>query len=406
GWYILHGIVPGAHRRGASPLRFALGARLATVLLSLGFGLQRALIDGESLAADRFLLATLATMGVALIAADGISSRERLDDLGKRMTYGAAFVALVAFFQFIVNVDLTRAMELPGLDFNAAQYAIQTRGDFNRVAGTASHAIEFAVVIGMMLPIAAHYAIHARTRNEAQFRWAILALIATGVPFSVSRAGIVAFGIAMITLAMVWDGRRKLNALVAMFLGVCVMFATVPGLFGTIKNLFLFAGQDTSISARTEDYSVVGAMIAERPWFGRGAGTWIVEGSTQAGLSGTQQYFTLDNEILGTTVQTGYVGLTAVLILYITGFALARDARHRAQDYETKHLAQALAAITTVSLATTVTFDSFGFPMHSGLVYLGFGVSAALWRLERDKQRARDIGPVAVPDTREPAGLS
>ncbi len=391
GWWVLHGVVPGGHPRGAAPLRFVLMVRLGTILLSIAFGLERVLADGERLAVDRFLLATIAAMGVSLVAADGIRDRESLDRILRRTTYVGAFVAFVAFFQFMFSFDLTTHMKLPGLDFNADQYAIQTRGAFNRVGGTANHAIEFVVVIGMLLPLATHFVLFAPTKASFQKAAVILAIIASGIPFSVSRAGIVAFVMGMGTLSLVWNLRLRINAAVVTFLGMSVVYVSVPGLSGTIKNLFVFAGKDTSISARTDDYPIVYEMISERPWFGRGAGTWLVD-----------VYFTLDNQILATLAQVGYIGLVAVLLVYGAAFAMARDTRYhaeKAQDRETRHLAQALAAMVIVSLATTVTFDSFGFPMHTGFVYLVYGFAAALWRIERNKRLGRD------GETWEPSGF-
>ncbi len=379
GWWFLYGLLPGAHRRGASPLRFVLFVRLVIIMASLVWGLQRDLAPGEALGGDRYLLGTLSIMGIALVASDGILTRARLDDLLKRVTYAGGFIASVAFLQFNLSFDLTRFLQLPGLSFNNDQYAIQSRFVFNRVAGTANHAIEFAVVTGMMLPLAIHYAMHATSREEKQWRWILVGLIATGVPFSVSRAGVLAFAVGMLTLAMVWEQRTRINALWVSALGVCVLFAAVPGIIGTIRGLFTRGaqGKDTSITARTDDYEIVFALVQERPWLGRGAGTWLVD-----------IYFTLDNEILGTLVQTGYLGLIATVAMWVIGYALPRDVRHRSNDPLTKHLAQAIAAVVMVSAVTTVTFDSFAFPIHTGFLAVVLGAGSCLWRLERERRGA------------------
>ncbi|MDH4169630.1 MAG: O-antigen ligase family protein [Acidimicrobiia bacterium] len=392
-WWILYGLVPGGFPRKASPLAIALWVRLAVILLSFVFGMNRDLLPGEALAADRFLIATLAFMGVALVAADGIRTRDQLDRLLQRMTYAGGFVALVALFQFNFNWDATRLFEIPGLDYNTDQYGIQQRWAFRRVAGTANHAIEFAVITGMMLPLAIHYAFHAEKGRVQQRKWMLVGLIATGVPFSVSRAGVLAVTVALATLAMAWPTRQRVNGIIVSLLGACAIFVAVPGIVGTMIDLFQRSGKDTSIKARTDDYPIVYEYIRERPWFGRGPGTWIVD-----------QYFTLDNEILGTLVQTGYIGLITTLAVWIVGFALPRDVRHRATDEVTKHLAQALAAVVVVSLVTTVTFDSFAFPIHTGFLMLALGAGSALWTMDRRDRQRSDQRVGSIPEVGQPTG--
>ena len=74
------------------------------------------------------------------------------------------------------------------------------------------------------------------------------------------------------------------------------------GLVGTIISLFTGLSSDPSIAGRTDDYAVVGKFISESPWFGRGFGTFL-----------PKEYFILDNQYLGSIVETGYVGLGALL---------------------------------------------------------------------------------------------
>ncbi|MDH3704737.1 MAG: O-antigen ligase family protein [Acidimicrobiia bacterium] len=380
-WWVLYGLVPGGFPRKASPLTVVLWARFAVILLSLVFGMNRELLPGEAASADRYVLATLGFMGVALVAADGIRTRAHLDRLLIRLTWASGFVAVVGMLQFLANWDATRLFEIPGLEFNHDQYGIQQRWAFRRVAGTANHAIEFAVITGMMLPVAIHYAMFAEPGKQQRNRWILTGLIATGIPFSVSRAGVLAVTVALLTLAMAWPARRRLNGAVVAVLAACVIFVAVPGIVGTIIDLFTRAGNDTSISARTDDYPLVYEYIRENPWFGRGAGTWIVD-----------QYFTLDNEILGTLVQTGYIGLITTLAVWGVGFALPRDVRHRTDDDETQNLAQAIASVVMVSLVTTITFDSLGFPIHTGLLMLALGGGSALWTMERRRRASEAIG--------------
>ena len=74
----------------------------------------------------------------------------------------------------------------------------------------------------------------------------------------------------------------------------------MPGLLGTLRSLFLHASSDPSVKGRTNDYTVVFQYVGERPWFGRGPGTFL-----------PGRYILLDNQFLGALVATGVVGVIA-----------------------------------------------------------------------------------------------
>src|SRR5690606_7204789 len=117
---------------------------------------------------------------------------------------------------------------------------------------------------------------------------------------------------------------------------------------------------------------IVFRYIAERPWFGRGPGTFMPE-----------RYILLDNELLGTIVSIGYVGLAALLGVFVTGFFLARSVSTHTAPPEPRHLPPALAAGIVGAMVASVTFDSLGFPIFSGTLFRMVGAVAALWRTDR-----------------------
>ena len=94
-----------------------------------------------------------------------------------------------------------------------------------------------------------------------------------------------------------------------------------------------------------------------------------------------EQYTTLDNQYLGQAVETGVLGVAALLSLFIVGVTCARGVRLRANDEGTRHLGQALAASVTVAMVTFITFDGLGFPMVTLTTFLLLGVTGALWRV-------------------------
>jgi O-antigen ligase len=383
-WWIATRAVPGLTTYGRQPMRWALGLFLAAYLASYAAGYRRVLDPVEASSADRTLLVTLALVGLALAAADGISSRARLDRLMGRLLQFGVCMAIVAHLQFLFSFDLTRYIQVPGLSLNAALIGVGERGGpaFARVAGTAGHYIEFGVLMALLMPIAVHYALFADTPGRRLNRWIVVAVLTAGIPFSISRSAIVAFAAGTLTLALSWTLRRQFNAGIALVTLTLALQAVKPGLMGTIRSLFLNLDNDPSIEHRTDDYAVVADYVQKQPWLGVGQGTFIPE-----------KRILLDNQLLGTLAAGGLIGLATLLLLGGVGFSLARRLRRSGADEETRHLGQALAAVLVTALVASATFDSLGFTTFAVTLFVVLGAIGALWRLDRT-DRFRGAGYV------------
>lgn len=376
-------VVPYATTPGKNPMRRVLIVFGIVFLLTYAMGHGRGLPPIEGSAVDRNLIATASLLGVALVAADGIPSRQRLDVLLKRVTVFGAVVGVIGALQFLVGIDVASMIKIPGLRLNANLYTIGERGGpgFRRVSGTGGHPIEFGVLMAMMLPIAIHYALHGRSRRERLGRWLVLATMAVGVFFSISRSGVLALAVVILVLGVAWAPSVKVNGLIVAVVGAVLLRAAVPGLLGTFRSLFLNAEDDPSIEGRTNDYEMLWGFVRDRPWFGRGPGTFIPD-----------RYFTLDNQLLLTLVQQGYLGLLALLALYFVGMSVARRVARRGGSDPSRHLGQSLMAAVAAGLIVTLTFDSLSFAQHSGYLFLVLGCIGALWRLERLGDSGRNRG--------------
>jgi O-antigen ligase len=329
--------------------------------------------------ATRFIIATIALSGIALLAADAIQSRERLRLLLQRLVYGAAFMAFAGDLEFFTKYNLAAHMHFPGLVLNTNLTGLRARGDvFDRVAGTATHYIEFGVVLGMILPLAIHFAIFSATRGRRQLNWLFVLLIAVAVPFSLSRAAAISLMVGLVILAACWTWRARVNGLIVAGLVAIGLKAVKPGLLGTIRALFTNVGNDPSISGHTDDYGVAAQLVSQRPLFGRGAGTYI-----------PSRYRFLDNQILMTAIESGLIGLVALVMLFVGGSALAHRVGKFASDPETKHLGYALLAAFVGAFLTSFTFDSLSFPIFATMLFLLLGIAGALWRLDRPARQAR-----------------
>lgn len=372
-WWWAHGkLVPSLGlAQSRQPVRMAILVFFCCMLLGYAAGFARPIDGVETRAADRGMITLVGLVGVALLAADGIERRARLDRLLRRIVLAGAFLAAIGMVQFFFGIDLASYIRVPGLSYNADLAAIAERSIFRRVAGTATHAIEYGVVLAMIFPLALHYAFHAQPGAGRVRRWGCTAMIAVAIPMSVSRSSVVAIAAGMLVLATSWSWRRRLNAAVATVVFLGAMRAAIPGLLGTIKALFLYTEVDPSIQGRKDDFPLVREFVVESPVFGRGFGTLLPE-----------RYFFLDNQYLGTLVETGFVGLLSLALVLVVGASVARGARRRSADASTRSLGQALAASVVIAAVSLATFDGLSFRMTSGLLFLLIGCAGALWRFE------------------------
>jgi O-antigen ligase len=201
--------------------------------------------------------------------------------------------------------------------------------------------------------------------------------------------------VALVVLLPTWSWRRRIRLLAVGGVGIVVFSAIVPGLIGTLRGFLLEPGGDTSILSRQAGLERALDVIAERPFFGRGFGTFMPD-----------RYGYIDNQVLLGAVEVGIVGQLAygALFLLIAGFALQVRRRavgaHRDDD---RALAASLAAGVAVAASTWLTYDALSFPTGRALTFVLIGLVAALWRIvmqeRRDAARAAAAEGTALVST-------
>jgi O-antigen ligase len=192
---------------------------------------------------------------------------------------------------------------------------------------------------------------------------------------SLSRSAMLALAVSVPLLLLTWPPSRRLGTFLVLAVGLVGMRFAVPGLLGTIKSLFVHIRSDPSFQGRTDDYAVVGRFIARSPVFGRGFGTFD-----------PNRYVLLDNQYLGTLIETGVVGVLALFLLFSAGVACALAAARRAVDPDGRDLAHALTASIVATVASFATYDALAFPMATMVTFLILGCSGALWRLSGGRE--------------------
>lgn len=357
---------------GFQPVRWLVTTFFATAVLAYAVGYTRGLPEAEASGSDRQLIQIVVMCGLAVAIADGAPDRRTLDAVLRRLTYFSGVMAAVGAIQALFRVSLTDYIRIPGLRINRELIGIGQRGDQDlaRVAGTANHYIEFGVVLAMVTPIAVHYALQSTDRPQQIRRWALTLLIASGVPLSISRSAVVSLVVGLAVLALAWTWRTRIRALIIGVVATAAFHALRPGVLGTIRSLFENTDDDPSVQHRIDDYPIVEGYFSDRPWLGRGLGTFL-----------PREYILLDNELLVTLICGGLVALTAFVMLFVGGYFVGRSIRQHGIDDSTRHLGQALAASLIAALVASATFDSMSFPTFVGVLFLLLGAMGALFRL-------------------------
>lgn len=356
---------------GLQPVRRAMLIFTAAVLASYIAAATRPIGGAEMRAADMGLLSVCAWFGVLLCVSDLVPSRARLDVLLRRLVLAGGCLAALGILQFITSQPFTNYVQIPGLTANSALVSISDRSGFNRPAGTALHPIEFGVVLVMILPFALHYALSDTNRTLVR-RWWPTAAMAVALPIAISRSAIVGTAIVLAFLLPTWPRRLRRQAYAALVVLAGVLYVTVPGLIGTLTGLFTGISNDSSAQSRTGSYTLAGQFISHAPIFGRGFLTFL------------PAYRILDNQYLGVIIDIGFVGLFALLGLFVTSIVTARGVRRRSVDRDTRQLAQASAASIASIACGYALFDAFSFPMAAMMTFFVLGVAGALRRLSTE----------------------
>lgn len=384
GAWLVSKLHPRLAMRGPQPMRWAAVAFYLSFLMSYAAGYFRGLTVLEANSADRGVIFISTFLGIVLAAADGLPNQRRLDDVVHMLVWCAGGMAAIGLAQFALNIDVTRYLVVPGLTLISDLEGFEGRGDgFFRVASTASHYIEYSAVMAICVPFAVHVARFGRSPLARQMGLCCALLCAAAVPVTLSRTGILALVVVVLAMLPAWPWRVRFNIAVLGMVLTAGMALVRPGLIGTITSLFVnLNNSDPSISGRTDDYDVVYQYIAERPWLGRGSGTFI-----------PKLYIILDNQWLSQLVSNGIIGVLALAGLHATAITLAVIAYRRSTQESERHLAACLIAVQVVAIVAGGTFDSFAFTTFTTLLALLTGMAGAMWRFTHPARLVRTTGP-------------
>lgn len=381
-WWVGVRLSPGLTLVGAQPVRWGVFFLLFSDIVSYATGHLRGLTAMEANSADRWMLGTVAMVGVILIAADGLANWERLRVVLVWFVGCCSVMAFIGLLQSMLEINVVQYLTVPGLALKGEIPGFQQRGGGLRVAATTAHYIELSAILATSLPFALHLVRFARSRRGRQ--WALVAalLIGLGIPATISRTGIIAAAIAVGALMPLWSWRVRYNITV-LGVGLLMALAVVKSsLASTLVDMFVNLSSDDSITSRTEDYDLVGYYFAQTPWLGRGTGTWVFP-----------QYIYLDNQWLSTALCNGVLGVVALATLHIVAISVAVLALRRASAPEDKHLCVALISTQIIGIFVGATFDSLWFSSYAMVLSLTIGLCGTVWRFTHPARIVRTAAP-------------
>ena len=368
-WWCWHQIQRHAPSRVAPQyVRIGLFVFLGCAGITYSWAMLRGLPYDEISPADNGMLRLVAWGGILLVANDGIESINGFRTLMRRIALAGGLLGTLGLLQFATGASLIDWISIPGMSADFGVSGLDSRGGFTRASATASHPLEYGLVLCIAFPIALTLAIDDIARSPLA-RWFPVAAIGVASIMSVSRSALVGLIAGVIILVPTWSRRFRLVFGVVGAALIVAVGVLVPGLIGTIRGMFMGISDDPSALSRTSSYDSAAELLSRFPLVGKGFGTLL------------PRYHIFDNQYLLIVIELGVLGFVAFLALLGAAIYCARAARRAATVPLDKQLCQSLIAATVAGGVLLAFFDGFSFPMAAGMIFLTIGACGAARRL-------------------------
>lgn len=373
-------VTRGASFSGDPRIRLALYVLLALFGVSLCVGFLRGPSPQEADSAIRATIRYAAFAGITLTALDGVTGRRRAEQITRILPPVLLLVAAIAFLEYrFPAFSWSEVATPPGFVTGGGEGHISIeRQGFRRVHAAAVHPIEFAVALGASLPILMHHLSFA-ARRLAVISGIAIAGIALTVPTAISRAGLVTTALSVLLYAAFRGQGYVAKLLVAGAMGAVALASVIPGLLRANLRQITGMSADPSIAGRTEDYGITSELIRGHEVVGRGLGTF-----------NPQTYFIIDNQFLGTLLETGIVGLAALFAFVLVALSVLWRTARRSDAPAARSFSAALLATLASLTVASVTFDVLSFSQTAFLFFLVAGLAGAC---SADPHPVADAGP-------------
>ena len=307
-----------------------------------------------------------------------IRTPEAIHSVLKVLVAGTAVVAAFSLLERRTGYNVFDHLQgvVPLVSFKGAlsEEGIARAGRL-RVYGPAQHPIALAALLVMVTPLSLYLAKH--TKNVLWYACSgllVLAALAT-----VSRTSVT----MLLAVGVVFYAFRRLTLRrVAVFVlpALVVIHLAVPGTIGGLRQAFFptqgLLSDQTAYNGRASSSRLRPQfeVIEQEPAFGQGFGTRVTDGPDQNSR-------VLDNQWLGTAVETGLIGVFAWIWLFAR-FIRRAGAEARRDLSDRGWLLTAIAASILAFAVGMLTHDSFAFiqEFFIAFVILALGSSVLAWK--------------------------
>ena len=354
-----------------APLALFVFAVLASELVNTGR------IDPDVVKRLTFFLSFLL---VFYLVVSVIRTLDGVDALLAVLVGSGAIVAALALVEARTNVNLFNRLDgyVPFLRLSDLPL-VPSRGARLRVYGSAQHPIALGAVLVMLIPLSAYLA--RRTRRKLW--WAAGTLLSLGAVATVSRTSILM--LVVVGLVFLWLRPVQTKRLWPLLLPLAIVIhLALPGTIGALKQSFFPAGGLIAEQAGFAGYRGSGRVadlapsldqFANHPLLGLGFGTRVVDEGVLENAA------ILDDQWLGTLLETGILGVSSLLWLFCRAARRFGTAAKEDQS-ERGWLLAAIAASLTAYAVGMFTFDAFSFIQVTFVMFILLAVGAVALRLE------------------------
>ncbi|KAA9132913.1 O-antigen ligase family protein [Microbacterium caowuchunii] len=374
-------------RRGASTMRPVLwGWPIAIFLWTMFFSImvnavsltESGLIEG----AFSNIIQLTFLLSVVVLVRQMLTTERITLLLLNAIVFAGAFVGLFAFVERATrrNVFLMLQHFLPLTVLRDDAESLRAGG--NRAYASSQHPIALSVLFCLIIPLAIYLIRHSPWPKTSFSRTLVyvcaIGAMMLGMMAAVSRTGVVTLGVMFLFVLFLRPRLAGILASVAVPL-VLLVGLLLPRLFESmVLSLFdiqgLIASQMTSIGmagqGRLADLPDALAEFAARPFTGTGLASRVVVGDDANAQI-------LDNQWLGTLLETGLVGVVGLIALFV--WPIVVMVRFVVRSGAPQHRRDLVLAIATASAGYAVAmlfFDAFAFMQALLMLFLLYAVAA------------------------------
>ncbi len=321
-----------------------------------------------------------------------VRTRKQVDFLVRLLVGGAAIISVFGVIEFNTGYNIFNHLQsfIPLLR-SSGPPIIPDRSGRLRVYASAQHPIALGAAMVLLLPLALYL---ARTSGKRRW-WVAMALVLMGSLSTLSRTATLMLIVVVVTLLRLRpELKRFWPAIIPI---AAVIHVALPNTLGAMINSFapkggLIAEQKERGghgSGRIANLALGIKAAKDHPLIGVGFGTRVIDGpKANANI--------IDDQWLGTLLETGFLGIVAWIWLFGTAYRRLA-ARARMDTTERGWLLSAIAAAVLSFPVGMLTYDAFSFTQVTFFLYilLAFG-SVLLVDGEREDREAADAAAAAT----------